>query len=451
MSMLKSRVSRASRWPWCCCASAAAAAYAHHSFAAEFDSNKPIKMAGVVTRLEWTNPHVYLFIDVNGQGRSSHELGLRDGPAAHAAESGLEEEQPHASARRSRSKAGSRAMAAITRTPARSRARAPVKCWVPPPRAARRSPAGPRPPPLRRSRRARAPRRKPLPERAGRSHEHLIVRNRCRETGGHDRMGGGPVTGSDSARPSSSPALPKKQRAPRLARRMDASASPARRRKSATGKARPTPRIFFNYVKKGKTSHARREPAHESRQSTKCRSSPACATHIMSRESQAEDPHTRCKPSGGSRFWHTPYGIEDRRSAGDARSAVPARRRAAQLAHRVPRWARASEGSGAVLVRPHHRPLGRRHAGHGHAWASTSGSGSRAKACRTRASSTSPRSSRARTSTSCATRPRSTIRARTRPPWSGGWNLRWSEGNEPFDYLCQENNRDPQRMVGHTE
>ena len=29
-----------------------------------------------------------------------------------------------------------------------------------------------------------------------------------------------------------------------------------------------------------------------------------------SRWDQAEDPHTRCKPSGGSRFWHTPYGIE---------------------------------------------------------------------------------------------------------------------------------------------
>ena len=69
--------------------------YAHHSFGAQYDSNKPIKMTGVVTQLEWTNPHVYLFIDVTDKTGKVDELGLRDGPAAHAAEGGLEEEQPH--------------------------------------------------------------------------------------------------------------------------------------------------------------------------------------------------------------------------------------------------------------------------------------------------------------------------------------------------------------------
>jgi Family of unknown function (DUF6152) len=39
-------------------------AQAHHSFAAQYDAKKPIKMTGVVTRMEWTNPHVYVYVDV---------------------------------------------------------------------------------------------------------------------------------------------------------------------------------------------------------------------------------------------------------------------------------------------------------------------------------------------------------------------------------------------------
>jgi hypothetical protein len=37
---------------------------AHHSFAAEFDSEKPITLTGIVTKVEWTNPHVWFYINV---------------------------------------------------------------------------------------------------------------------------------------------------------------------------------------------------------------------------------------------------------------------------------------------------------------------------------------------------------------------------------------------------
>jgi Family of unknown function (DUF6152) len=39
-------------------------ALAHHSFAAEFDITKPVTLTGMVTKIEWTNPHAFLFIDV---------------------------------------------------------------------------------------------------------------------------------------------------------------------------------------------------------------------------------------------------------------------------------------------------------------------------------------------------------------------------------------------------
>ena len=40
---------------------------AHHSFAAEFDSSKAIDFSGVVTKVEWMNPHVYFYMDVKDE------------------------------------------------------------------------------------------------------------------------------------------------------------------------------------------------------------------------------------------------------------------------------------------------------------------------------------------------------------------------------------------------
>ena len=46
---------------------------AHHSFAAEYDSNQPVKVSGVVTRVDWTNPHIWFFVDVkDNQGKATN-------------------------------------------------------------------------------------------------------------------------------------------------------------------------------------------------------------------------------------------------------------------------------------------------------------------------------------------------------------------------------------------
>lgn len=61
-------------------AGASATANAHHSFAAQYDDKKPVKMAGHVTKVEWTNPHVYLYIDVPGKAGQTTNWGFEMGP-----------------------------------------------------------------------------------------------------------------------------------------------------------------------------------------------------------------------------------------------------------------------------------------------------------------------------------------------------------------------------------
>jgi hypothetical protein len=39
---------------------------AHHSFSAEYDDTKPIRVSGTVTKVEWQNPHVWFYVDVKG-------------------------------------------------------------------------------------------------------------------------------------------------------------------------------------------------------------------------------------------------------------------------------------------------------------------------------------------------------------------------------------------------
>lgn len=53
---------------------------AHHSFAAQFDANQPITLHGVVTRVEWNNPHVYFYLDVTDDRGGVASWGLEMGP-----------------------------------------------------------------------------------------------------------------------------------------------------------------------------------------------------------------------------------------------------------------------------------------------------------------------------------------------------------------------------------
>ena len=53
---------------------------AHHSFAAEYDSKKPVKLTGTITKVDWMNPHVYFFMDVEDEKGNVKSWGFEMGP-----------------------------------------------------------------------------------------------------------------------------------------------------------------------------------------------------------------------------------------------------------------------------------------------------------------------------------------------------------------------------------
>ena len=57
--------------------------FAHHSFAAEFDGSKPVKVTGVVKKVEWMNPHIWFYVEVKDEitGRTA-VWGFSAGPPA---------------------------------------------------------------------------------------------------------------------------------------------------------------------------------------------------------------------------------------------------------------------------------------------------------------------------------------------------------------------------------
>jgi len=64
----------------CLLAAAAAPALAHHSFAAEYDNTQPVKVTGVLTKVEWTNPHIWFYLDVKDDRDKVTSWGFSGGP-----------------------------------------------------------------------------------------------------------------------------------------------------------------------------------------------------------------------------------------------------------------------------------------------------------------------------------------------------------------------------------
>jgi len=74
-------------------------ALAHHSFAAEFDAAKPVTVKGAVQKVEWTNPHIWIYVDMKNAAGQAEQWSAKAGSPNTLARQGWR--QRHAQAGRS--------------------------------------------------------------------------------------------------------------------------------------------------------------------------------------------------------------------------------------------------------------------------------------------------------------------------------------------------------------
>lgn len=67
--------------------------FAHHSFAAEFDDQKPVKMTGVITKVEWQNPHIWFYLDVKNADGTNTNWGFAGGAPGQLMRRGITKDQ----------------------------------------------------------------------------------------------------------------------------------------------------------------------------------------------------------------------------------------------------------------------------------------------------------------------------------------------------------------------
>ena len=71
---------------------AASVSFAHHSVSGQFDSSKPVTLKGVISKVDWINPHIYIHIDVKSDDGSMTTWALATLPTAMMRRAGLSKE-----------------------------------------------------------------------------------------------------------------------------------------------------------------------------------------------------------------------------------------------------------------------------------------------------------------------------------------------------------------------